>query len=62
MPAGLRLTADKRENIRTDGTDDAWLLITVVDAAGKPLSDSPAVDLAIVKRAGRISHRAQHLI
>jgi beta-galactosidase/beta-glucuronidase len=31
-PAKLKLEADKKLNIRTDGTDDAWLLVTVLDA------------------------------
>ena len=51
-PAGLKLKADKRSDIRTDGTDDAWLLVTVVGADGKPVSNSPPVQLAIVKGPG----------
>jgi hypothetical protein len=51
-PARLKLAADKTANIRTDGTDDAWLLVTVEDADGKPLSNSPPVELAIVKGPG----------
>ena len=50
--AGLKITASKTQSIKTDGTDDAWLLITVVDKEGKPLSNSPAVDLSIVKGPG----------
>jgi beta-galactosidase len=51
-PAGLRLESDKIKNIRTDGTDDAWLLVTVLDADGKPTSNSPPVELAIAKGPG----------
>jgi beta-galactosidase len=51
-PAALKLEADKTEGIRADGTDDAWLLVTVLDAGGKPLNNSPSVDLAIVKGPG----------
>ena len=51
-PAGLKLEADKTEGLRTDGTDDAWLLVTVVDGSGKPISNSPPVTLSIVKGPG----------
>jgi hypothetical protein len=51
-PAGLKLEADKKDAIRTDGTDSAWLLVTVLDAQGKPLSNSPKVELTIVKGPG----------
>jgi hypothetical protein len=51
-PAKLKLEADKKLNIRTDGTDDARLLVTVLDAAGKALSDTPPVELTIVKGPG----------
>ena len=51
-PAALKLEASKKDGLRTDGTDSAWLLVTVLDAAGKPLSNSPSVELAIVKGPG----------
>ncbi len=51
-PAQLKLAADEDNNIRTDGTDDAWLLVTVLDADGKPISNSPPVELAIVNGPG----------
>jgi beta-galactosidase len=51
-PAGLKLEADKTGSIRTDGADDAWLLVTVLDAAGKPVSNSPPVEFTIVKGPG----------
>jgi hypothetical protein len=51
-PARLKLEADKSAGIRADGTDDAWLLVTVLNAEGKPVSNSPPVELAIVKGPG----------
>ena len=34
---GLKLEADRTENIATDGTDDAWLLVKVPNVYGKPI-------------------------
>ncbi len=51
-PAALRLTADKTELARVDGTDDAHLVVTVVDAEGRPLSNCPPVTLAIESGSG----------
>lgn len=51
-PAGLKLEADKREKIGTDGTDDTWLLVTVLGADGKPVNNSPPVELSVVKGPG----------
>jgi len=51
-PAALRLTADKTTLKGVDGTDDTQLVVTVLDAAGKPLSNSPAVTLAIESGPG----------
>ncbi len=51
-PARLRLEADKTQSIRADGTDDAWLLVTVLNSDGKPISNSPPVELTIVKGPG----------
>ena len=50
--AKLKLESDKMENIRTDGTDSAWLLITVLDADGRPISNSPKVELTIQQGPG----------
>jgi len=47
MPAAIKLSADKTE-ISNDGTDDAYLLVSIVDANGKELSNSPTVKLSIV--------------
>jgi hypothetical protein len=51
-PAALKLDADKKENISTDGTDDAWLLLTVLNADGKPSSSSPPTEVRIVRGPG----------
>jgi len=47
IPAGLKLTADKTILKSADGTDDAQLIVTVVDKDGKAISNSPPVTLAI---------------
>jgi len=46
-PAALKLTADKTTLKSVDGTDDAQLVVTVVDKDGRALSNSPPVTLAI---------------
>ena len=51
-PAGLRLTADKMTLKSVDGTDDAQLIVTVVDQAGRALNNSPPVTLAIESGPG----------
>ncbi len=51
-PAKLTLTADQTTIRGTDATDDAQLLVTVCDAAGHPLSNSPPVTLAIESGPG----------
>jgi hypothetical protein len=51
-PAALRLTADKTTLRSVDGTDDTQLIVTVVDAAGRALSNSPPVTLAIESGPG----------
>lgn len=50
-PAAIKLTADKTV-ISNDGTDDAYLLVSILDANGKELSNSPAVKLSIVSGPG----------
>jgi len=50
--AALRLTADKTMLHAIDGTDDAHLVVTVVDQDGTPLSNCPPVTLAIEKGPG----------
>ena len=47
-PASISLVADRTDNIKADGTDDVMLSITILDARGKPVSNSPAVKLDIL--------------
>ena len=51
-PASLRLTSDKTTLKSVDGTDDAQLIVTVVDRAGRALSNSPPVTLTIESGPG----------
>lgn len=56
-PAALKLEAimpdgGKSKTIKTDGTEDVQLIVTVLDADGKPLSNSPDVTLSIVSGPG----------
>jgi hypothetical protein len=51
-PAALKLTADKTTLKSADGTDDAQIIVTVVDAIGKALSNSPPVTLTIESGPG----------
>ena len=51
-PAGLRLTADKTTLQRVDGTDDAQIIVAVVDAAGRILTNCPPVTLTIAAGPG----------
>lgn len=46
-PAALRLSADKTSIVGTDGTDDVFLVVSVVDAAGRGLKESPPVTLTV---------------
>ncbi len=46
-PVGLKLEAGQTTLAHVDGTDDTLLVATVVDAAGKPISNSAPVTLAI---------------
>jgi hypothetical protein len=52
IPAGLRLAASATSLAAADGTQDVWLLVTVVDASGKPVSDEVPVTLAVVSGPG----------
>ena len=51
-PAALKLSADKTILKSADGTDDAQVIVTVVDASGKALSNSPPVTLSIESGPG----------
>ena len=52
IPAGLKLTADKSVLQSADGTEDTQLVVTVVDAAGKPIRNCPPVTLTIESGPG----------
>lgn len=47
IPYGLKLTAD-RSIISTDGTEDAHIIVTVVDSHGKHIANSMEITLEIV--------------
>ena len=51
-PAGLKLTASTTQLTAVDGTQDAWLLVTVVDASGKAISNNVTVTLAVTSGPG----------
>jgi hypothetical protein len=53
-PAGLRLTSSSTVIDRSDGTDDVHLTVTVVDAEGRALSNSPPVTLSIESGPGEL--------
>jgi hypothetical protein len=52
VPAALRLSADRTTLRAVDGTEDAHLIVTVVDENGAPLSNCPPVTLAIASGPG----------
>ena len=51
-PAGLKIEADKTTLLGTDGKDDAQVVVTVVDAQGKELSNSVPVTLSVESGPG----------
>jgi len=51
-PAGLKLDASKTIIEHADGTDDVQVVVTVVDASGKPISNSVPVTLSVVSGPG----------
>ena len=52
IPAAVKLTTDKTTLDSADGTDDAQLIITVVDRNGTAISNCPPVTLAIESGPG----------
>ncbi len=54
VPTALRLTSSSPVIRRADGTDDVQIVVTVVDATGKPLSNSPPVRLSIESGPGEL--------
>lgn len=53
-PAALRLTSNSPAIEHADGTDDVHLVVTVVDAQGRALSNSPPVTLSIESGPGEL--------
>lgn len=53
-PAALRLTTSSPTIARADGTDDVQLIVSVVDAADRRLSNSPPVHLTIESGPGEL--------
>jgi hypothetical protein len=52
IPAGLKLTTDKTTLNSVDGTDDAQIIVTVVDKNGTAISNCPPVTLTIESGPG----------
>lgn len=52
VPAALRLAADKTTLQSVDGTDDAQIIVTVLDKHGKALNNCPPVTLTIESGPG----------
>jgi hypothetical protein len=51
-PAALKLESDKSVIESADGTQDAQIIVTVLDGSGKPISNSPPVTLTIESGPG----------
>jgi hypothetical protein len=51
-PARLQLTADKTTLRAADGTDDCQIVVTVLDADGRRISNSPPVTLTVASGPG----------
>jgi len=52
--AALRVTSSAPVIRHADGTDDVQLVVTVVDASGAPISNSPPIHLAIESGPGEL--------
>ena len=52
VPAALRLTADKTTLDSVDGTDDAQIVVTVLDREGNAINNCPPVTLAVESGPG----------
>ena len=51
-PAALKIESTKTQGVKTDGTDDVQLTISVLDKEGRHISNSPDVRLRIVSGPG----------
>lgn len=52
IPAQLKLEATKTDGVLIDGTDDVQLMVTVLDASGKLLKNTPSVQLKLISGPG----------
>jgi len=52
-PAGLKLTSSTTTLTAVDGTQDAWLNVTVVDSSGTPINNTVPVTLAVTSGWGQ---------
>lgn len=52
IPAQLKLEATKTDGVLTDGTDDVQLMVTVLDASGRLLKNTPSVQLKLISGPG----------
>jgi hypothetical protein len=52
VAAGIKLTSSSSTIEHADGTDDAQLIVTVVDSTGKQISNTPDVSLRVVSGPG----------
>jgi hypothetical protein len=52
VPTALEITASSSTIEHADGTDDVQLVVTVVDSAGKQISNTPDVTLRVVSGPG----------
>ncbi len=50
--AGLSLTASTTALSAVDGTQDAWLLVSVVDSSGKPINNTATITLTLKSGPG----------
>jgi beta-galactosidase len=52
LPVQLKLEVTKVKNIRIDGTEDVKIIVTVLDAAGNEINNSPSVKLKLISGPG----------
>lgn len=52
MPAKIKIDVSERQEVRADGTDDVILYVTILDATGKEISNSPSVTLKLISGPG----------
>ena len=52
-PAGLKLTSNTTTLTAVDGTQDAWLNVTVVDSSGTPINNTVPVTLTVTSGWGQ---------